>query len=273
MENNSYFARLEPKGALPTAAAVFLGLASIFILLLIIGGIIKLTGSSSLAEGNTITVNGEGKAFAVPDVATIWFTVRKEGKDVSAVQAEVTKATDAVNAALAKLGIEEKDIQTSNYSANPKYEWQRASSLCLNGYCGEGKQVLVGYEVSHTVTVKVREISKAGEVLGAIGGLDVSDINGPNLEVDEPDAVTAEARSEAIADARQKAKDLAKELNVRLGKMVSFSEGGGAYPMYARAEAGMAFDAVAQSKVAPAPSISVGQNEITSNVSITYKIK
>jgi len=232
-------------------------------------GVIKIVSSGKGVGGNTITVSGRGEAFAVPDIATISFSVQAEEKGVAAAQEKVTETSNKTLAALRKLDIDEKDMKQSGYAANPRYEY-RDPKDCNSRRCNPVR-TLVGYEVRSTVTVKVREVEKAGEVLGTIGGFDVSNINGPNLEIDDPDAVQAEARNDAIKNARKKAKDLASELGVRLGKVVSFSEGGG-YPSYGRLQTA-SFDAGESIASAPIPEIPVGENQVVSTISITYRIK
>ena len=86
--------------------------------------------------------------------------------------------------------------------------------------------------------------------------------------------VQDQARDEAIADAKQKAEMLAKQLGVRLVRVVSYNDSGNyPQPMYARDMAYGMGGAENQSTKAVAPSISIGENKVTSNVSITYEIR
>lgn len=236
---------------------------------------------------NTVSVDGSGDAYAVPDIATFTFSVTDTEKTVADAQ---TKATAKVNAALKVVrdgGVADKDIQTQYYSINPHYEYQ--NSACSVGvynatvgaagssssvspiYCPPGKSVLTGYDVSQSVTVKLRDLSKAGTLLTALGSAGVDNLNGPSFDVDNPDAVQADARSKAIADAQKKAQELAKELGVRLVRIVSFTENNGSYPRPVMYGLG-ASDSVA-TKAAAVPEISAGQQKVTDTVSITYEIK
>jgi len=164
-------------------------------------------------------------------------------------------------------GVAEKDIQTTSYNINPHYEYQ--SSICNANSCPPSKSILTGYDVSESVTIKVRDLSKAGALFTSIGTLGVQNVNGLNFSVDKPESVQAEARGKAISNAQDKAKELAKQLGVSIVRVTSFSENG-SYPrpvMYNMA-------ASAKDMVAPqaAPEIAVGEQKVTSNVTITYEI-
>ena len=226
---------------------------------------------------NTISVSGHGEVFAVPDIATFYFSVVSDKATVAAAQADATAKINAITEYLASAGIDKKDIQTSDYSVSPQYDYQ--NSVCPavapgstnTVYCPPGRQVLKGYEVRQTTTVKVRDTTKAGNLLTAVGGKGATEVSGLNFTFDNPDATKTDARDKAIADAKQKANVLAKQLGVSLVRVVSFSENGySPYPiMYAMGKGGVAMD----SQAANAPEISVGQNKTTSDVSITYEIR
>jgi uncharacterized protein YggE len=218
---------------------------------------------------NTISVSGDGEQFATPDIATFDFGVTETAKTVTEAQ---TTATTKINAALKALkdaGINDKDIQTSSYNINPHYEYQ--ATACAANYCPGGKSVLTGYDVSQTVTVKVRKLDQAGTIFATIGSLGVQNVNGLSFSVDNPDSVKAAARKIAIDKAEAKAGELASQLGVRLVRIVSFSEDNNSPVFYAK---GMALDSVrGEPAAAPAPAIPAGQQKVTSNVTITYEIR
>jgi uncharacterized protein YggE len=223
-------------------------------------------GQVDLASTATITVSGTGKATAVANIAQISFTVQEQASTVEAAQDSATKRTNTALAALKKLGIDEKDIKTSGYNVSPQYE----TRPCLpNGPCTQSMKI-IGYQVYQSIEVKVRDTKKTGEVLQVLGTAGVQNISGPNFTVEDDSLVQAEARGKAINDAHQKAELLARQLGVRLGKVVSFSEGGNAYPMFM---GGMTKAMSADVASAPAPSIPVGENETNSSVTITYEIR
>lgn len=254
---------------------------------------------SQYPSGNVITVTGEGEVFAVPDIAEITFGVNEEAATlVAAQEAAATKMNAAIDY-LKSQGIEEKDIKTTNYSANPRYEyhdvtypnpsWEVSSAAGIVGatepamvgaadsmmtapiWRGGDTQVLVGYTVNQTISVKVRDTDKAGALIAGVTATGITDVYGPNFTIDDEDELQRDARQDAIKDARTKAKQLADDLDVRLVRIVSFSEnGGGYYPMYAKMESTIAAD----NAVAPvAPTLTPGENRIAASVTITYEIR
>jgi uncharacterized protein YggE len=223
---------------------------------------------AGIAPGNTISVSGYGESYSTPDIATFSYSVVSEKPTVADAQADATAKANAVLSYLKSAGIDEKGIQTSSYSINPQYDY--AGSVCANGYCPPGKQTLRGYEVRQTTTIKVRDTAKAGDILAGIGNKGATEVSGLQFTFDNPQQGQIEARTKAIADATAKAKELAKELGVSLVRIVSFNEssGGSPVPMYARN-----LDSAAGAAAQSSPEISVGQNKVTSNVSVTYEIR
>ena len=240
---------------------------------MIVGGlkVISNIGSPRAQAPSTITVEGTGDALSVPDVATFSFSVMENAKTVTDAQ---TAATTKINAALASLksqGVDDKDISTESYTINPHYDYQ--DSICPVGstYCPGGKNVMNGYDVSETIQVKVRDLTKAGTIFASIGSLNVDTVNGLDFSIDDPSSVQAAARAKAIADAQSKAQVLAKQLGVSLGSVQSFSENNGGYVQPVM----FAMDAKASGGVAsaPAPQVPTGEQKVTSDVTITYEIK
>jgi uncharacterized protein YggE len=223
-------------------------------------------GRHESAAQNTITVTGTGKATAVPDIATISYSVTESGTTVALAQAAATTKSNAALAAVKALGIDEKDIKTDSYNVTPKYD----TGTCAPGvYCPQNTNKIIGYEVTQSTEVKVRDTAKAGDVLQKLGSLNVQNISGPNFALDDSTATHDQARAAAIADARAKAATLASQLGVHLGDVVSFSENGsGPTPMYAQSSGAMMDKAAAV-----APTLSTGQNETDVNVSLVYEIR
>jgi hypothetical protein len=219
---------------------------------------------------NTITFSGHGEVTAVPDIANIYFNISKEAKTVKEAQALVAQIEKSSLDVLKANNILEKDIKTANASFYPKYEYKENTIRCITYPCpSNGKQIIVGYTALESITVKVRNTDDVGKIIQELGTTGVSDLSGPNFSIDNEDGLKAEARKKAIDDAKEKAKVLARDLGVRLGKITSFSESGN-YPVPMMYKT-MAADSVSIES-APA-SLPKGENTISSDVSITYEIK
>ncbi|MFA5791693.1 MAG: SIMPL domain-containing protein [Candidatus Paceibacterota bacterium] len=220
---------------------------------------------------NTISFDGKGEVSAAPDLATVNFTIRDDQKELKNAQDKVTAKEKAVLAFLEDQKIAKKDIKTENYSSYPKYDY---GIPCYGGMgmpCRQDAPKIVGYEVSEYISVKVRDLTKVGEIIKGIGVLGISEINGPNFSIENEDQFKEQARKMAIEEAKDKAKALSRDLGVRLVRIVNFSENGNyLMPMYAKG-LGMMDSAISASS--PSPELPTGENKITSNVIITYEIR
>ena len=243
-------------------------------------------GINGSKEVSTIALSGHGEVNAVPDIANVYFTISKDNKTVKDAQADVVVVEKKALDLLKSKGVADKDIKTTDSSFNPKYEYRQSVcppvpmgagyagitvSPASPYYCPPSDQVIVGYTANESITVKVRNVDNVGDIMQGLGATGVSNLSGPNFAIDNEDALKAEARKIAIDDAKVKAKILAKDLGVSLVKITSFSESGNYPIMYAQGM--MAKDSVS-SVPAPTPAVlPVGENTITSDVTITYEIR
>lgn len=212
-----------------------------------------------LSQQNTgIWVTGEGKVAVVPDVAILNLGVEAQAATVAEAQRQATEAMDALMDELDIYGIAGKDIKTQQYSIYQVRRWDK------------DKEILVGYRVSNTVIVKIREVDNAGVIIDAVAGAagDYIRINGISFTVDDPTSYKEEAREKAMDDAEARAKHLADLADVKLGKPTYISEAG-VYVPIVREFPMMAFEG------APAPStpISPGETEISLTVQVAYSIR
>ncbi len=212
------------------------------------------------AAGETprmIALTGAGEVNAVPDIAHVTTGVVTRAKTARDALSANNAAMTAVLKGLAKAGIAEKDIATSQFSVGPEYQHYK-----------DGKPPRVrGYQVSNRVSVKVRDLSRLGDTLDSLVSLGSNTINGIGFSVSEPKPLRNRARELAVEDARAKAELYAKAAGVTLGPILSISEGGGSHPRpvaFARSEALMAADSVP---------ISRGEQTIGMQVRITWEIK
>ena len=216
-------------------------------------------------SARTITVSGEGKISVRPDIATFTVGVTVEAEKVGDAQLQNTRRANAILEFLIGQGVDKKDLKTIRYSINPQYQY---TTNKLRTYPSpDRRREIVAYEVRNTIEVKVRDLEKIDELLEGVVINGANEVGSIRFTVDDEEKVKMEARREAIKDAKTKAKILAKDLGVRLGKIAAFSESGGGIPIYARAFAEADFG------VSAAPQTEPGEQEIRSFVTVTYEFK
>lgn len=212
------------------------------------------------AERDTIVIGGEGKVNAKPDVAVVSVGVTTEGATVKNVQQQNTTKMNAITDAMKVLKIADKDMQTSNYSISPKYDYT------------DGAQRLNGYIVSQNLEIKVRDMDNVGAVLQKAGELGSNQIGGVQFSIDDPTSLQQEARVKAIQDARKKADDLGKQLGLTIVRVVTFTENASSRPpMYASVGMMKLDQEIAPSL--PSPDVQSGSLDVTSNVSVTFEVR
>jgi uncharacterized protein YggE len=190
--------------------------------------------ADSEAQPRTITVVGEGKVRLKPDIATINVGAEVRAGQVSDAKAKVDAQMAAVQTALRKVGIAEKDIQASHYGIH--YERDFTSGM-RNGPVEENRE---GYVVTSIVTVTVRDVEQAGDVLDAAVQAGANRVHGVIFTVADRSSWQNRARADAVADARNRAQELAGLADVELAEVLSVSEviGGMSMPLVLRSEMG-----------------------------------
>lgn len=205
----------------------------------------------------TLSVSGEGEVSAVPDQAQLSAGVVSEAKTPDAALAANNSKMETVFAALKKLGIPDKMIQTSNFSVSPQYAPYDAKV--------PGGERIQGYQVSNTVTVRVDDEKKVGPALNALVTAGANQLGNVGFSFRDPKPLLTQARAEAVKDALAKAEAYADAAGVSLGPILSINEGGSPspspYPVMAM---------VARDKSVP---IAAGESSVSANVSIVWEIK
>lgn len=249
---------------------VLLVILSVFFIVKTVNEVKKSRTADRGVITDTISVNGKGEVYAIPDIATFSFTVTETGKRVSDAEKKATEKINKVLAYLRGQKIEDKDLQTTGYNIYPRYDY--IPEPCSPYSCPPGRSVLSGYDVSQSVTVKVRDISKAGDLLSGIGALDVQNVSGLTFTADKETDLRKQARALAIEDAGKDAKALAKALGVSLVRIVSYNESvSEPMPIYAMKDG--AYGRGGAGGGGGGPEIPVGENKIVSNVNIVYEIR
>ncbi len=164
-----------------------------------------------------ISVTGEGEESMRPDMALLSFSVMRQAETAREALTANNEAMAQVIAALKADGVEDRDLQTAGIQINPRYEYPTSPD-------GRQRQVLTGYEVSNTLTVRVRDVQKTGAILDKVVSLGVNQGGGISFTNTDPAAAIESARREAVADAIAKARTLAQAAGVELGPILEISE-------------------------------------------------
>ncbi len=208
-----------------------------------------------------IVVSGEGHSATAPDMAILSFSVVKDAKTAREALSANNKAMSDVLAALKTAGIADRDLQTSGFAINPQYVYPD------NSDGGNRQPELTGYQVANSLTIRVRDLAKLGEIIDSAVTLGVNQGGSIQFTNDKPDAVITEARKAAVADAIAKAKVLAEAAGVEIGRVIEISENAG------RPEPMPMMRSMAKDAGAEAVPIANGENSYTVSVSVTFAIK
>ncbi len=241
------------------------GLASMLVIVGLAGcgqgdailGEIKGISLSNQQEG--IWVTGQGKVSAVPDIATLRLGIEAQEVSVAKAQTKANKAMNEVMTALTENGVAKKDIQTQYFSIQRVTKWDREKE----------EEIVIGYRVTNMVAAKIRDIDTAGPIIDAVAeaGGDITRIDGISFSADDPSAYYEEARQKAMAEAKDKAQQLAELSGVTLGKPTYISEHIQVPPV----TRGIMYEQ-ALAAAAPETPISAGEMEISISIQVTYAI-
>lgn len=224
-------------------------------------GLTTLPGVIWSQQSVGLWVNGEGKVTAVPDIAILTLGVEVQKTAVADAQQQAATSMDAVMKVLKGKGIADKDIQTQGYSISPVWQYNNK----------DGSQTLIGYKVDNTIVAKIRNLNNVGSIIDAVAGAAGNDIriNDISFSIDDPTPIINQARDKALADAMAKAKQIATDTNVTLGKTIYISESSPATPIRTTNSF-----AASGSMAAPAvpTQISAGSLDITVDVQMVFNI-
>ena len=177
------------------------------------------TGINVINQPTGISVDGQGKATATPDLAVARLGFAVKTKTVAEAQSQAASSMQAVIAALKAKGLGDKDIQTSRFSivSEPQME--------------NGRQVGTLFHLTNVVTAKIRQMDKVGDILDAALASGANRVESLSFTIEDPTPIMNQARDKAMADAKAKADQLAKGTGVKVGSPISISEGGIALPL------------------------------------------
>jgi uncharacterized protein len=202
----------------------------------------------------TLTMSGQGEVRAAPDSATLSAGVISQAPSAAASLAANGVRMQSVFAALKKLGVADNDMQTSDFSVSP----QMSDAANVPPH-------VTGYQVNNEVRVRLDDVSKLGAALDALVTAGANLMNSVDFTIKDSAPLLAEARSQAVADARTKAETYAKAAGVSLGQILSISENenSGPRPVYAP---------MPMIRAAKAVPVAAGEESVTAQVSIVWEI-
>ena len=227
--------------------------------------------SSEPNNYRSFSVTGEGKVVAVPDIASFSFSVTTQGgPDLGALQKD---NTDSVNSALTFVkskGVADKDVKTEGYNVEPRYQTYNCTPSILGAVSPCPPSEIVGYTVTQSVQVKVRDFAKIGDLISGVVEHGANTVSSLQFTLDDPSKAQSGARAEAIIKAKEKARSIADAGGFRIGKLLSIDEGGYPQPMYMN-ELGGGYAGV--SMKAAAPVIEPGSQEVSVTATLRYEIR
>lgn len=214
--------------------------------------------SPGVGEQTGIAVTGQGRVSVRPDVARVTIGVETRAATVAEAREEAAQAMEAVRAAILDEGVAERDLRTRGFQIHPDYSYPDRQS-----------PQIVGYVVSNFLEVTIRDIDNTSAVIdnAVLAGGDPVRVHGIQFTVDDPEEHLAQARRDAVDQARTRAEVLASAGGVTLGPVRSISESTGgvsAPPMMERAFQEDAADT-------PTP-VEPGEQELTITVAVVFDI-
>jgi uncharacterized protein YggE len=203
--------------------------------------------SAQTASSRSLTMSGQGEVRAAPDTVTLSAGVTSQAPTAAAALAANTARMQSVFAALKKLGVQDKDMQTANFSVSP----QMADG-------NNQPPHVTGYQVSNQLRLRLDDVSKLGPALDALVTAGANQMNGIDFAIKDAAPLLAEARADAVTDA--------KAAGVSLGPILSIIENGGQGPR-------PVFMAMQMARTAKSVPVAAGEESITAEVSIVWEIR
>lgn len=219
------------------------------------GPIPLFVNSVTTTKTDVFSVSGEGKEAIRPDLAEVNVGVEAQGLTAQQAQEKINVAINQVSENIRKLGIENKDLQTANYSIYPTYDYQRSN------------QQITGYIASTNLNIIVRDLGKLNIVIDTATSSGANQVGSIRFDVANKVEAQNRAREKAVSEAKQKAENAAKIAGFSLGRIINYSEsfGGGSDIRSMPLQAG--------GVVKEDTSIETGSSEIIVTVSLSYEIQ
>ncbi len=212
----------------------------------------------------SLSVVGHGKVSAVPDVADINIGVVSQGPTAKEALRGNSEAMSTLHRVLKERGIAAKDVETTQIQVSPVYSHPDPRKSGGEDFVPK----VVGYRVTNSVEVTVREVAKLGEMLDAVVEAGANQVTGIAFRVDKPEQLLDQARKLAMADAKRKAELMAGEAGVVLGPARHIVEAGAMPPRPGMLGGGAPQMMMARS----AAPVAAGEQELSVSVQVSYTI-
>ncbi len=214
------------------------------------------TSGSGSTPLNTVTAQGNGTSAAAPDVAEMSFGVMVQDADAKTALDKASATAEMIASAVKKAGVRSQDIQTANVNLYPQQDYREGQA-----------PVILGYEASISVRVKVRDLGDVGDVITAATTAGANTINGPSFTLDDDEAAREAAITDAVAKARVRAEAMAEAADKRLGDVIAISETGVSVPQIYYGETAAAADMALSVPIEP------GELDVTASVTVVFELK
>lgn len=168
--------------------------------------------------GTRLDVTATGRLARIPDIVRIEAGVTTQARTAGEAMRQNSALMARARAALVQAGVADRDVQTTSFNLGAYY---------VTGPAPAREQIFAGYRTSNQLIIRLRDVSRSGQVLDALVAEGVNDIDGPILDFENRDALMDEARALAIAAARARADLYARGLGMRVKRAVLVEEGGG----------------------------------------------
>lgn len=224
-----------------------------------IGPIPFAVNSIQTTKTDLFQVTGEGSATAIPDTAHISFGVTKQASSVQDAQNQTNSAVNSILDALKQMGVNTKDLKTTDYSVSPNYNFNGSS------------QTINGYSVTQTIDLKVQPLDKLNKILDTItqNGANIVGQVSFGFTDDKQQQLEDQARADAVAKAKAKADSLAKASGIHLGSIVNLTETNNIPPIR---PIPMAVGLKAEDTNATPTQITPGSASVTSTITLSYQL-
>jgi len=167
--------------------------------------------AGSVPDVPHIVVTGEAELRATPDILTLSLSIADTGFEVAAARDSIEARSIQLINALTALDIAKEDIRSAQLQITPHYNWNNKA------------QIYVGTEVSRTVDVTLRDLSRYDDLIRSIIDAGVAQIHSTRLSSSKEKELRQEALAAAIADGMEKARIMVAHLPQKIGAVYSIA--------------------------------------------------